>query len=411
MARVTEPYYEAVRTGLYEKPTGLWGKYDNVRSYWEDEVTWLFLRPYLESLIAEKRENNGLLCILDLGCGSGDGYEFLTSMLPRDAGLSEHEVTLITPEILGIYCGFDINPDLVEQGKSLHRGNDKVDLIAADFSYGLPSEVSETPYDVYFTSYGTLSHNDDEQNIKLLSDIAKHSAGHSLIVGDWLGRYSYEWQSLWTKDLAEVEFMDYVISYLYSAEERLGKELEHFPLRLMSRGEVERLVEKASEKAGIEIKVKKIFDRSIFVGRHMDTGEYNRHCQPLRKVVNSLFETGVRTDLEALFMHYHPMPGFDSVNDFFHELEMNWNALIQFTIGLLHSPQAGSIPPSQPRALHRAMQVMKLVVENAAGFDLGDPRANLIEPQLAYALRGLEMGLQQGVGVGHGLVAIMEIRK
>lgn len=411
MARATEPYYEAVRTGLYEKPTGLWGKYDNVRRYWEDEVTTLFLRPYLESLIAEKRENNGLLRILELGCGSGDSYDLLTSVLPRDVGLSDHRPQLITPEILGIYRGFDINPLFVEQGKSLHRGNDKVDLIVAEFSHGLPPEVGEIPYDVYFTSYGTLSHNDDEQNIKLLSDIAKHSAGHSLIIGDWLGRYSYEWQSLWTKDLTEVEFMDYVISYLYSAEERAGKELEHFPLRLMSRGEVEKLVEKASEKAGIEIEVKKIFDRSIFVGRHMDTGEYNRHCQPLRKVVNYLFETGVRTDLEALITDYHPMPDFDSANDFFHEMEMSWNALVRFTIGLLHSPQAGSISPSQPRALQRAMQVMKRAVANAAGFDLGDPRANLIEPQLAYALSGLEMGLQRGIGVGHGLVAIMEIRK
>ena len=75
---VTEPYYEAVRTGQYEKPTGLMGKYDNVRRYWEDEVTQLFLRPYLESLIAEKKEKNGLVRILDLGCGSADGYDFLT---------------------------------------------------------------------------------------------------------------------------------------------------------------------------------------------------------------------------------------------------------------------------------------------------------------------------------------------
>ena len=41
----------------------------------------------------------------------------------------------------------------------------------------------------------------------------------------------------------------------------------------------------------------------------------------------------------------------------------------------------------------------------------GDSRANIIEPQLAYALRKLEMELQTGNGVGHGLVGVFEIKK
>lgn len=407
---VTEPYYEAVRTGQYEKPTGLKGKYDNVRRYWEDEVTQLFLRPYLESLVAEKRNKNGLVRILDLGCGSADGYDLLTNLPASGTSLSDREFRLITPDMLGIYKGFDINPMLIEQGGSLLGGNEKVDLCVADFSQGLPPEVGETPYDLYFTSYGTLSHNDDEQSIKLLSDIAKHSGEHSLVVGDWLGRYSYEWQSLWTEDLGKVKFMDYVISYLYSAEERVGKELEHFPLRLMSRQEIENVITTASANAGIEIKSRKIFDRSVLVGRHMDTGEYNKHCQSLRKTVNCLFEIGMRTDLEALLLDYHPEPGFNSLNDFFGNMAASWNALVQFTIDLLHSPRASSIP-AHPEALQKAMQVVKRAVESAAELEMGDPKANIIEPQLGYALRGLEMGSQRGMGVGHGLVAIMEIRK
>ncbi len=407
---VTEPYYQALRTGQYEKPTGLGGKYDNVRRYWEDEVTGLFLRPYLESLIAEKRNKNGLVRILDLGCGSGDGYDLLTNIPASGTSLSDREFRLITPDMLGIYKGFDINPMLIEQGKSLHSGNEKVDLFVADFSQGLPPEVGETPYDLYFTSYGTLSHNEDEQSIKLLSDIAQHSGEHSLVVGDWLGRYSYEWQSLWTEDLGKVKFMDYVISYLYSAEERVGKELEHFPLRLMSRQEIENVITTASANAGIEIKSRKIFDRSVLVGRHMDTAEYNKHCQSLRQTVNSLFEIGMRTELEAVLLDYHSEPGFDSLNDFFRNMAASWNALVQFTIDLLHSPR-GSRIPAHPEALRRAMQVVKRAVKSAVELEMGDPKANIIEPQLGYALRGLEMGSQQGMGVGHGLVAIMEIRK
>ena len=39
-------YTEAVKSGLYAKKTGLTGKYDNVRRYWEDETTRRLLRPH-----------------------------------------------------------------------------------------------------------------------------------------------------------------------------------------------------------------------------------------------------------------------------------------------------------------------------------------------------------------------------
>jgi hypothetical protein len=42
---------------------------------------------------------------------------------------------------------------------------------------------------------------------------------------------------------------------------------------------------------------------------------------------------------------------------------------------------------------------------------MGDPRANVIEPQLGYALRGLELLMQKGMGTGHGLVGVFEINK
>jgi hypothetical protein len=45
-------YTDAYRTGRYEKVTGLEGKYDNVRRFWEDDITRIFLRPFLR-----KRKN------------------------------------------------------------------------------------------------------------------------------------------------------------------------------------------------------------------------------------------------------------------------------------------------------------------------------------------------------------------
>ena len=42
-------YTQAFQTGKYDKATGLLGKYDNVRRFWEDQVTAIFLRPALNA--------------------------------------------------------------------------------------------------------------------------------------------------------------------------------------------------------------------------------------------------------------------------------------------------------------------------------------------------------------------------
>ena len=40
---------------------------------------------------------------------------------------------------------------------------------------------------------------------------------------------------------------------------------------------------------------------------------------------------------------------------------------------------------------------------------MGDVRANILEPQLAYVLRRLEYTIQSGRGCGHGLVAVLQV--
>ncbi|GAI67815.1 unnamed protein product, partial [marine sediment metagenome] len=96
----------------------------------------------------------------------------------------------------------------------------------------------EKPFDLYLANYGTLSHNQDEQTVEFLAKIAKQSTEGAIIVIDWLGRYSYEWQTLWTRDLEKNQWMDYVISYIYAEGEREKQELDSFPLRIMGRSEV-----------------------------------------------------------------------------------------------------------------------------------------------------------------------------
>ena len=222
-----EAYSEAVKSGLYAKRSGLVGKYDNVRRYWEDEITRQFLRPHLQRLIDYSRSLMRRVRILDLGCGSADGYELLAGVRQRDADLQDDEVDLLTEGVLGAYKGVDLNEELLQQADGIYGGNPKMVFQQADFTKGLALGKEEKAYDLYFSSFGTFSHhNRDETAVRLLADIAKRTREYCVIVCDWLGRYSYEWQTLWSNDLSKNRNMDYVVSYIYEKEEREAKRAE-----------------------------------------------------------------------------------------------------------------------------------------------------------------------------------------
>ncbi len=126
-----------------------------MRRYWEDEITRQFLRPHLHKLIERCRQSMRRLRIMDLGCGSADGYELLMGVRHRDADLEEVEIDLITSETLGRYKGVDLSADLLEQARGIYGDNPKIVFEQTDFTKGLPVAKDEKPYDLYFSSFGT----------------------------------------------------------------------------------------------------------------------------------------------------------------------------------------------------------------------------------------------------------------
>lgn len=413
-------YSQAFQTGKYDKISGLFGKYDNVRRLWEDQVTGIFIRPHLNGLVEDKRKRLERIRILDIGCGSGDGFDLIMGVTTKDPGIYEYVTAAVTDDMLKEYVGVDINRDLLRQAETYYGNDSKMHFIEADLTDGLPPEIKDhPPFDFYFNSFGTLSHFHDEECVQLIVDICKHAPGYAIFMGDWLGRFSYEWQDLWHHSLDQEYFMDYRISYIFSEEERTKAEIESFPLRLMTRDEIMNIIAKASQESGVEIKPLTFFDRSIFIGRHIDTADYNRHCPKLRGPVNALFEPYTRTDLESLLVDYVPRKGFEHLNNFFELFFMSCNTLVQYTISLLRDYDSDSAPlrestdvlPFYPDPLKEAMHTMKRVIEGVGWLEWGDVRANVIEPHLGYSLRKLEMDLQPGTGMGHGIVGVFEIRK
>jgi SAM-dependent methyltransferase len=404
-----DAYNEALSSGQYQKPGGLLGKYDNVRRFWEDEQLGLYLRPYLERLVARKRERAEKLRVLDLGCGAGDGFEFLTRINASQSLISEHNTRVIESDMLELYRGIDVNGGLLAQAKAIYGNKQDMDFVQSDFNDCVLS--SEEPYDLYLANYGTLSHNNNAQTVELLSNIAGHSQDGAIVIADWLGRFSYEWQTLWTRDFRHNQWIDYAISYIHSDGGAEQQKLTFFPLRLMGRSEVLQVYRQTRKKMGGGIALRMVADRSSFVGRHIDTAQYNPHCQPLRRLLNSLFEPNVSTNLDELIVRYVPKDGFAEINAYYQKLTDWWNYLITYTRALLERSTSPQAPAGIPAVARRAISVMKGVVQVAAGMRMGNPRDSLIEPQLGYCLRELEMGLQKGLGCGHGLVAIFEITK
>ncbi len=410
----TWTYSETVARGLYEKDHGgLFGKHDNVRTYWEDELTRIALRPYVRERAVSCAASGRRLRVVDLGCGSGQGYELLTRIRQRDLSLEDAQRYVLTPEQFELYLGLDLSDVMVEQGRHNYRKVPHVAFRRADLREGLGPVARERPFDIYFSSYGSLSHLGTNELRTCLRGIARHAAPGALIVMDLIGRFSPEWPGYWhLADEAE-KVQPYSMSYLFADEERRTGNVQKFPLRFWSGDEVRVVCDEVSADTGVDLDVVEILDRSIFVGRHVDTREYGTSLPPLRRLVNHLYEHNVRTHLEQLLVDYQATSGPERLNAHFSRLSLCWNTVIQFAQARLSGTRIdlAEMPGWRdfPAALQMALVTMDRIVNSVAWIDVGDVRANIIEPQLAYVLRRMQSRLQDGRGCGHGLLALVRV--
>jgi SAM-dependent methyltransferase len=413
-------YSQAVGSGQYVRSSGLDGKYDNVRLFWEDQTTRLLLRNPVERTVEGLRAADRGLRLLDLGCGSGDGFDTLLNMTPGSPDPVDPLARVVPLEQLERYTGVDINMGLLEQARQRFSDKDRMSFLQADLREGLPFLEDEAPYDIYFTSFGTLSHFGEDDTVRILADIVRHADHGALIVGDWLGRYAYEWTDLWDDDLSREKWMDYRISYIYPPEERDRLSIDGFDLRLLTAAELRRSIAAVTQATGARLVEAAFFDRSVFVGRHMETGDYSAHPLPLRSHVNRLHDPESRTDLRMLQFELDSLPeGFAGARDILTGLHASWNGIVRFVEESLAALQRrGSPPPGTditdtaiPDPGRKAIERLGRTFEVASRLEFDDVRAQLIEPQLGFALRDLEIAHQRGRGHGHGLVGAWVVHK
>ena len=202
------------------------------------------------------------------------------------------------------------------------------------------------------------------------------------------------------------------MGYLYSESVRQTIDIESFPIRFWTGEEVKELAQEINISTGINLKVVKLVDRSVLVGRHTDTRAFNPKLKQSRRLINSLHEDYLRTNLEELTLDATIFPEHPFITPLLQELINSWNILVEFTqYRLSHSY---FLPELQgwdgfSKSLQFALMTMDRVISDVSWMWHCDPRANIIEPQLGYALRTLEYEMQQGWGCGHGLIAVLRI--
>ncbi len=407
--RRTEFFEAAVRAGFYGIDRGgLFGKKDNVRKYWEDVFIKTAVRPSIESLLAA----HGRLRIVDLGAGSGEGLELLAHIPPSEPMKTREPFVLDKPQI-DVYYGVDISPAMVAQGQENYRGRNYARFLEADLSDGFPLP-SEPPFHVYFSSYCSLSHLTASELEHLSAQVFTHAGKGSIVVYDVYGRYSPEWPIYWDKSANQE--LPYTMAYLQPPEEQDPKTADWFDVTFWTGDELIATIQRASATSGRKVNVLLLKDRSVLVGRHMDTCFFKPTRFGVRRQVNLLFDRDYRGDISGLRLDLDYLPtNSDSDGRAAERIRTyltSWSSVVDILEALTHhdNPRVKQLIESSGETLAEELKMLAWLYRNADRFPVADFWAAIMGPQVACVLRNLEMDLPPGLGCSHSLMCVVEVQ-
>ncbi|MCR6488421.1 class I SAM-dependent methyltransferase [Amycolatopsis sp. OK19-0408] len=326
---------------------------DPVKTMLEELVTHRVLGEAIRTIRPEPGEP---LRVLDLGCGTGDGLSLLTEQhgpLPplTDANTLE-------------YVGVDVDPDMVDTARSLHAH------LPATFEVAdMRSAPPAGDFDLYMSSGVPYSHLPHAEVADVLTGLMRRiveTRDRAALVVDVLGRYSVEWTPQWPRTR-----WSYDMSFFEGAGETLHDQMSFFDRRSLD----ETLVE-AATRAGARLCGTTFTDRSILAGRHTATLAFTKAIPPYRTLLNELARGTADVDPARLRFQVPEGEAPQSVERFFAAFAERWNQTITTSVGDgpgLRSPEHAK--------------------------------------QLADALFECEQQVQQGLGVGHSLIANVVVER
>ncbi|MDT7805353.1 MAG: hypothetical protein QOI78_8786 [Actinomycetota bacterium] len=292
------------------------------------------------------------LRVLDVGAGTGDGLALLTE---RHGGLAP----VIDDGRLD-YLGVDLDPGMVDTARSLHAGRPARFEVA-----DMRAELPPGDFDLYLSCgvpYSHLPHDDTAEVLTGLMRRIVETRDRAVLVVDVLGRYSVEWTPRWPETR-----WAYNMSFFEGASETVEDRMSFYDRRSLD----DTLVEAATG-AGARLSAVTFTDRSVLAGRHTATRAFNQGIPPYRTLLNDLARGN--TGVSAAQLRFEP-PAAEApprVEAFFATFAERWN-------GVLASA--------------------------------GQPRSPEQAKRLAQALFACEQQSQQGLGVGHSLMATVLVER
>ena len=166
-------------------------------------------------------------------------------------------------------------------------------------------------------------------------------------------------------------------------------------MSVYSAASLSKIFKKAAVDSGVDFEALHFFDRSIAVGRHTMTGEYNRNLEPIRILINELY---ARKQFDLARLEIKAVPTIDcSATENFHlNFRESWNANIRAAQDLISNVSMQRIVDKTGKAPLLLSRIGPSGLENKED----------ILPLLADTLRILERDNQPGLGVGHSLIGV-----
>jgi hypothetical protein len=408
-----EFYEAAISIGYYgREESGLSGRKDYVRKFWEDIVIKMVCRPYIENVYKESKQFR----ILDLGSAGGDGFELLTHVPPPTSRGGVGSEFLLKPEEVEQYTGIDINKKDLKLGKRKYPGKKNIKFEYGNLENGLPETVLHAdPYDVYLSTYGSLSFLEPDQLENLLVQIFNHSHSGSILIFDVHGKFCPAWPKYWAE---KSTMLPYSFSYLNSNGKKNHNSQGWIDLAFWSVQDLQDRLLNSAQKAGVKLENITFTDRSIFVGRLMDSGILSNKPMPYRYQVNCLLDHDERGDVRHLKIDLDHLEEFKQVNlavwDRLTDYQRQWNRIIILLEALMHRDDVrvkNFLENTDIELMSDELKFLTWLFRNADRFPVVDFWASVIDPQIAIILRNIEMSYSDAVGCGHSLICAMEIVK
>lgn len=409
--RRAEFYGAAEAKGYYGlDKTGIFGKKDNVRKFWEDISIKLLIRPYVENIMSV----NSKLRVLDLGSGSGEGFDLLTHIPSNGKSFSKEYI--LNPGQLEEYTGIDINMDAIGQGRANFKEFKNVSFEYGDLEEGLEKKIlQKNPFDIYISTYGSLSFLMPDDFKMLASQIFGHAKTGSLFIFDVHGKFCPAWPKYWNEKLS---MLPYTMNYTGSARDNPVPDTDYFNICYWTVKDLKFYIERAAELANVKINILSFTDRSIFVSRHIDTGLFSTKALPLRYLINRMLDhdyTGGVEDFKIDLSHLAPYKdvnpeAWDRITDY----QRQWNRILILLEALRHQDDArvkNFLENTDIELMSEELKFITWLYRNSDRFPVVNFWANVIGPQIAVILRNIEMSYVEGVGCGHGLICMVEIIK